>query len=152
MSETDSINASAIQDLTKRATQLWWRCEAAIERIERWVKSIMNSAPEATRGNTRCTDESVQGSDSAHININRFTLPKDARDILIATVMAAAILTIVVLGFLLHDAYKDIQTQVWLRDDALTKFMTGPYADLRAEVKANQIVIQTLGAQCQKPK
>lgn len=98
------------------------------------------------------TDESVTGSENAHININRFTLPKDARDIIIATVMAAAIITIVIEGFLLHDAYKDIQTQVWLRDDALTKFTTGPYADLRAEVKANQIVIASLSAQCLKPK
>jgi hypothetical protein len=94
-------------------------------------------------------DERVTGSDNAHININRLTLPKDARDIIVATVMAAAILTIVILAFLLHDAYKDIRTQVWLRDDALTKFMTGPYADLRAEVKATQIV---LASQCAKPK
>lgn len=94
------------------------------------------------------SDERVTGSDNAHININRFTLPKGARDLIIATVMAAAILTIVILSFLLHDAYKDIKTQVWLRDDALTKFMTGPYADLRAEVKATQIV---LASQCAKP-
>jgi len=101
------------------------------------------------RGKRDFSDESVSGSDSAHININRFSVPKDARDIIIATVMAASILTIVILAFLLHDAYKDIKTQVWLRDDALTKFTTGPYADLRAEVKATQIV---LASQCAKPK
>lgn len=113
----------------------------------------MNEEP-PTHGHaqSRDSDEHVTGADNSHININRFTLPKDARDILIATVMAAAILTILILGFLLHDAYKDIQTQVWLRDDALTKFTTGPYADLRAEVKANQLVTQTLGFQCPKPK
>lgn len=97
-------------------------------------------------------NESFTAAEGSNVNVNRFMLPKDARDIIIATVMAAAILTIIILGFMLHDAYKDIQTQIWLRDDALTKFMSGPYADLRAEVKANQIVIATLGNQCLKPK
>ncbi len=114
--------------------------------------SRMNDAPNPpsmTRHHDS-PDESVTGSENSHININRFTLPKDARDIIIATVMAAAILTIMILALLLHDAYKDIQTQVWLRDDALTKFMSGPYADLRAEVKATQIVLAS--GQCAKPK
>lgn len=41
MSETDSMNESAIQGLLKKATQMWWRAEAAIERIEQQVKSVM---------------------------------------------------------------------------------------------------------------
>lgn len=90
----------------------------------------------------------MRASESGHIQSMKLMLPKGARDLIIATVMAAAILAIVILSFLLHDAYKDIQTQVWLRDDAFTKFMTGPYADLRAEVKATQIV---LASQCAKP-
>jgi hypothetical protein len=39
-----------------------------------------------------------------------------------------------------HDAEKDIQTQVWLRDDALTKFEQGPYADLKAHVIALELL------------
>lgn len=93
--------------------------------------------------------DTVDARDGGNVNINRFTLPKGARDVFIASVMAACIIVIVIISFLLHDAYKDIQTQVWLRDDALTKFMSGPYADLRAEVKATQIV---LASQCTKPK
>jgi hypothetical protein len=93
--------------------------------------------------------ETTTASDNAHIQSIKFALPKGARDIFIATIMSMSIITSVILAFLLHDAYKDIQTQVWLRDDALTKFMTGPYADLRAEVKATQIV---LASQCNKPK
>jgi hypothetical protein len=96
------------------------------------------------------TDDSRIYDNTAPVQSIRFMLPKDARDILIATVMAAAIMAIIIMGVLLHDAYKDIQTQVWLRDDALTKFMSGPYADLRAEVKATQIVLAS--GQCTKPK
>lgn len=84
----------------------------------------------------RSPDESVHGEGSSLVNVVRFALPKDARDLIIAVVLAAAILTIWALWSKLHDAEKDIQTQIWLRDDALTKFEQGPYADLKAHVLA----------------
>jgi hypothetical protein len=87
----------------------------------------------------RCNDESVQASESAHVNINRFTFSKDARDLILATVTAISVLTSLWLWSKLHDAEKDLQTQVWLRDDALTKFEQGPYADLKAHVLALEI-------------
>ncbi len=34
--------------------------------------------------------------------------------------------------------FKDMKTQLWLKDDALTKFEQGPFADLKAQVIANQ--------------
>jgi hypothetical protein len=68
------------------------------------------------------------------------------------TILAIAIVMLVLVSVLLYGAYKDLQTQVWLRDDALTKFMSGPYADMRAETKANQILIASLQAQCLRPK
>jgi hypothetical protein len=86
-----------------------------------------------------CTDESVQASESAHVNINRFTFSKDARDLILATVTAISVLTSLWLWSKLHDAEKDLQTQVWLRDDALTKFEQGPFADLKAHEIALEI-------------
>lgn len=68
------------------------------------------------------------------------------------TILAIATVVIVLQAVALYTAYKDMQTQTWLRDDALTKFMSGPYADLRAETKANQILISSLQAQCLRPK
>lgn len=92
MNETDSINASAMQELTKRATQLWWRCEAAIERIERWVKTIMSSVPETGRGAARVgTDESVRGSETAHVNNNRIDIKVDANALAIIALIVAAV-------------------------------------------------------------
>lgn len=42
------------------------------------------------------------------------------------------------------DAYKDIKTQVWVRQDKdeerFQKFVAGPYADLAGQVRANQIL------------
>lgn len=86
-----------------------------------------------------CSDESVTGN-TAPVQITRFTLPKDARELIIAVVIALSLLTNLWLWSKLHDADKDIQTQVWLRDDALTKFEQGPFADMKANVKALEIV------------
>lgn len=83
-------------------------------------------------------DESVHGN-TAPVQITRFTLPKDARELIIAVILAFSVLTNLWLWSKLHDAEKDIQTQVWLRDDALTKFEQGPYADLKAHVIALEL-------------
>lgn len=152
-SETDAANEAAAQTLAQR---VWFRLEGVAERLKDIVAKMNTVEPNVgipvARKVINCPDETMTASENGHIQSVKFAISKDARDLIIATVMAASLLTIVILAFLLHDAYKDIQTQVWLRDDALTKFTTGPYADLRAEVKANQIVIATLGAQCLKPK
>ncbi len=81
-------------------------------------------------------DESVTAHPGSHVNVNKFTLPKDAREIIVSTIAAAAAITCLVLWSKLHDAEKDIQTQVWLRDDALTKFEQGPFADTKAHILA----------------
>lgn len=84
-------------------------------------------------------DERVYDN-SAPVQIMRFMLPKDARELIIAVVLAASILTNWLLWTKLHDADKDLQTQVWLRDDALTKFEQGPFADLKAHVLALEMI------------
>lgn len=90
-------------------------------------------------------DESVH-SNTAPVQITRFTLPKDARELILAVVMAASLLAILILSYLLHDAYKDIQTQIWLKQDKeeekFQKFVAGPYAQLAGELKANEILFQ----------
>lgn len=86
----------------------------------------------------RCHDDSVTHN-TAPVQITRFTLPKDARDLIVATVCALSVLTNIWLWSKLHDADKDIQTQIWLRDDALTKFEQGPYADLKSHVLALEL-------------
>ena len=84
---------------------------------------------------TSSPDESVKDN-TAPVQIVRLSLPKETRELIIAIVMAASVITNFVLWGKLHDADKDIQTQVWLRDDALTKFQQGPFADLKAHVIA----------------
>ncbi len=83
---------------------------------------------------TRDTMDTIDARGGGNVNVNRFTLPKDARELIIAVVMAFSVLTNLWLWSKLHDAEKDIQTQVWLRDDALTKFEQGPFVDIKARV------------------
>lgn len=86
-----------------------------------------------------CTDDSVTAHPGSNVNVNRFTLPKDARELIVAVILSLSLLTNLWLWGKLHDADKDIQTQVWLRDDALTKFEQGPFSDLKAHVLALEI-------------
>lgn len=85
-----------------------------------------------------CSDDSVRDN-SAPVQIVRMSLPKEARELILATVTALSVITSLWLWSKLHDAEKDIQTQIWVRDDALTKFEQGPYADLKAHVLALEI-------------
>ncbi len=86
-----------------------------------------------------CTDDSITVHPGGNVNVNRFSLPKDARELILAIIAAISVLTSLWLWSKLHDAEKDIQTQVWLRDDALTKFEQGPFADVKAHVLALEI-------------
>jgi C4-dicarboxylate transporter len=99
-----------------------------------------------------CSDDSVQASNQAHVNINRFTLPKQSRELILATITAFSVLTSLWLWSKLHDAEKDIQTQIWLKQNAdeerFEKFVSGPYAQLAGKVEASQILF----AKCQESK
>lgn len=68
------------------------------------------------------------------------------------TILAIAIVVIVLQSVLLYGAWKDLQTQVWLRSDSLTK----ENAELRAQIIATQALVQAYGisktVQCPKPE
>lgn len=97
-------------------------------------------------------NEGVHAEAGSHVNVNRFSLPQGSRDLIIAVVMAASLLTILIESYLLHDAYKDIRTQVWVKqdkeDEKFQKFVAGPYANLAGELRANEILFR----QCQQEK
>lgn len=89
-------------------------------------------------------DESVHCGTNGHVNVNRFTFSKDTLQWITAAICAAAVLAVIIVSYLLHDAYRDIQTQVWLKQDKeeekFQKFVAGPYAQLAGELKANEIL------------
>jgi hypothetical protein len=99
-----------------------------------------------------CTDDSITASEQGHVQSVRFTFTKGARELILATVTALSVMTSLWLWSKLHDAEKDIQTQIWLRQDKdeerFQKFIAGPYAELAGEVKATQLLLGT----CKEPR
>lgn len=57
------------------------------------------------------------------------------------TILAIAIVVIILQTVLLLEAWKDLQTQVWLRSDSLTK----ENAQLLAEIRTTQGLVQAYG-------
>lgn len=102
-------------------------------------------------GRNRIEDARIYDN-KAPVQSVRFALPKDARELFVATVMAMAVIALVIVSYLLHDAYHDIRTQVWLKQDKeeekFQKFVAGPYAQLAGELKANEILMM----QCKEPR
>ena len=96
-------------------------------------------APQTLTTNRDIVHPQIDARGGGNVNVNKFTLPKDAREIIVSVVMAIAVITSLVLWSKLHDAEKDIQTQIWLRDDALTKFEQGPFADTKSHVLALEL-------------
>lgn len=76
----------------------------------------------------------VRADGSAIVNMLTNVMPKTDRELWMSVVLALTIVVLWVVANKLHDADKDLQTQVWLRDDALTKFEQGPFADMKAHV------------------
>ena len=115
----------------------------------------MENSPETTHAHPQShdSDERITASDSAHIQSIKFALPKDSRDLILAIVIAASLLTILIESYLLFDAYRAIKTQVWLKQDKeeekFQKFVAGPYAELAGQLRANQILFET---QCKESK
>jgi uncharacterized membrane protein (UPF0182 family) len=54
---------------------------------------------------------------------------------------AFSVLVNILLGVLLYGAWKDLQTQIWLRSDSLTK----ENAALLAEIKSTEALVQAYG-------
>lgn len=52
----------------------------------------------------------------------------------------------IVLLLVVWSGNKDKQTQAWLNGDEFNKFISGPYSDQRAEIKALQLEIQRMGS------
>lgn len=93
-------------------------------------------------------DESVTAAPHSVIQIvrNFFGSGTRAQD----TLFAFSVLANILLGILLYSAWKDLQTQVWLRSDSLTK----ENAELRAQVETTKALVQAYGigrtVQCTK--
>jgi len=97
-----------------------------------------------------CSNDSVYDN-KAPVQITRLNLTKEAQSYILATVTALALGTVVYLDLELREAhskldeaYKDIKTQVWVKQDKeeekFQKFVAGPYAQLAGELKANEIL------------
>jgi len=95
--------------------------------------------PEQISTHTQAPDESITTHRGGVLQVvkNIFGTDDKARDRL----FAFSVLVNILLGILLYGAWKDLQTQIWLRSDSLTK----ENADLRAEIKTTQALIQAYG-------
>jgi hypothetical protein len=82
---------------------------------------------------TNSQDESIK-SNTAPVQSVRFTLPKDARELIVAVILAASMLTNLWLFEKSFNAEKDRQTYQMLCADGLTKFEQGSFADVKARV------------------
>ena len=87
-------------------------------------------------------NESIHDN-TAPIQTVRFTLPKSAREILVAIILSTSILGNVVMWV----AYRDLKQVVDLDRYDDNTFINGRFADLAAQVRADHDLIQAYGLQ-----
>lgn len=75
------------------------------------------------------TDESIKDN-SAPVQSVRFTLPKDAREIIVASILSLSILVNVWCAWVI----RDVGTAKWLHDWDLNQFQNGPYVETKIKV------------------
>lgn len=87
--------------------------------------------------------ESLHVEANANVNVNRFTLPKDPREILVATLLALSIIVNIVLWMQSRHTEQTVDLDRY--DD--NTFINGRFAELAAQVKADHDLIQAYGLQ-----
>jgi hypothetical protein len=93
-------------------------------------------------GRNRTDDSRIQ-QNTAPVQSIRFTLPKDARDLIVATVLALSIVVNVAMFFQLRHLEQTVDLDRY--DD--NTFINGRFAELSAQVKADHDLIQAYGLQ-----
>ena len=88
-------------------------------------------------------DESIRAEPHSHVNVNRFTLPKDTRELIVATLLALSILV----NGAMYFAYRGLTQTVDLDRYDDNTFINGRFAELSAQVKADHDLIQAYGLQ-----
>lgn len=87
-------------------------------------------------------DESIRDN-TAPVQSVRFTLPKDTRELLVATLLALSILVNIAMYF----AYRSLTQTVDLDRYDDNTFINGRFAELSAQVKADHDLVQAYGLQ-----
>lgn len=88
-------------------------------------------------------NEPVSASDNAHVNINRFTVPRDPLSIVTATLLALSIMG----NIAMYLAYRGLNQTVDLDTYDDRTFINGRFSELAAQVKADHDLIQAYGLQ-----
>lgn len=88
-------------------------------------------------------DDSVQAYESAHVNINRFTVPRDPVSMITATLLALSILGNVAMYLCYQGLKQTVDLDTY--DDRV--FINGRFANIAAQVKSDHDLIQAYGLQ-----
>lgn len=89
-------------------TRLWWQTDAALSDVKKHVREIKdeikasfsragvvtapsNGTAESAKASSHCTDNSVSGSDSAHVNYNRIDVGERTWSVIAVALGALAI-------------------------------------------------------------
>lgn len=73
MNESKEDHAADVASLKDVITRLWWRCDAILDEMKKCLKGAMTTSTDSGTGGHRgdssnCTDNSVSGKDSSHVN------------------------------------------------------------------------------------
>lgn len=90
-------------------------------------------------------DESVHGAPHGNVNVNRVTVSKDTKMLILGTLLALSIVVNLWCGWII----RDVGTRKWLHDWDLNQFQMGPFATLQKDVEVTKLLV---AARCDKPK
>jgi hypothetical protein len=121
-----------------KQTRLWFHLDGVAHKIEEAAKELREEAtPNAGES------KGVKVSDHAHVNINRFTMPRDPVSLITAILLALSLIGNV--GMYL--SYRHIEQSVDLDRYDDNTFINGRFADLATQVKSDHDLIQAYGLQ-----
>jgi hypothetical protein len=99
--------------------------------------------PQHNHAQSKDTDDSITAHPNAHVNVNRFTMPKDPWQLGTAVLLALSLLG----NLVLYTSWKHTEQTVDLDRYDDNTFINGRFAEVAAQVKADHDLIQAYGLQ-----
>lgn len=99
-----------------------------------------------TLSTTRDAYEGIDARGGGNVNVNRFTLPKDPREILVAVILSLSILVNLWCGWII----RDVGTRKWLHDYDLNQFQMNQFAGVQKDVEVTKELVKNYGIGAQK--
>jgi hypothetical protein len=134
-----------LKDVRDGLTRVWWRCDAVLTELKNKVAGLMttkteNGTPVSSGDSSHCTDNSVSGRDSSHVNNVKIDISDRTLGVLAIIIAVLAIGMIIMLPAQQHARVEVLGEQA-AKAEREARVMQERWNDLKVELAKRGIPV-----------